>query len=354
MEPSQRAFDTFAQMLITYQIDDLAPCERSPEPSLLRFFRGLYADMLANPSAYNIPTPPFVPFIWRAPLEEVEKFETLKSTMMRLRNPLNAYVTFLQELGLTGEADGLNLCLPRATLDQLAGTLTKKTKMKDLLAVMGRSGLIFSGEDPVKVANLMHPGMPAELVEFSRACARVKNNGFYFFRRCDLGVLDGKTQPDIGAALQAVPQPFRVEVAETDECLMHLGFKRDIFVSDCGNTYTVRYNKRSDKVVYWVRIREGWHLDLYHYLYWKWKTDLTSRLFDRLEQIAPGFGKRVFAELKGCTRCYPVDYCMDRTPIEWNGLQKVVCKNFGWTKIGYEPEDYAKLRTVLGAFCELV
>ncbi len=196
--------------------------------------------------------------------------------------------------------------------------------------------------------------MPAELAEFSRACARMKTYDFYFFRRCDLGILDGKTQPDVPAAVRAVPKPFRAEVAETDLRLMQMGFKREMFVADCGSTYAMRYNKRSDAAVYWVRILEGWHPDLSHFLYWKWKTDLTPRLFDRLEQIAQGFGERVFAELKGCIRCYPVDYCMDRTPIEWKGLQKVVCKNTGWNKIGYEPEDYARLRTVLGALSELL
>jgi hypothetical protein len=203
------------------------------------------------------------------------------------------------------------------------------------------------------IAKLAYPGMPAELVKFSQACARVKTYGYYFFRRCDLGVLDGKIQPDVFAAVRAVPQPYRAEVAETDLSLMQMGFKREIFVLDYGGTYTLRYNRHSDMMVYWVRIREGWQPDLYHFLYWKWKTDLTPRLFNRLEQIAPGFGERVFAELKACTRCYPVDYCMDRTPIEWNGFQKVVCKNHGWNKIGYAPEDYAWQRTVLGTLNEL-
>jgi hypothetical protein len=46
--------------------------------------------------------------------------------MFRLRTALYAYLAFLQELGLAGEADGVNLRLPRAALDLLAGNLTKK------------------------------------------------------------------------------------------------------------------------------------------------------------------------------------------------------------------------------------
>ncbi|RPJ52192.1 MAG: hypothetical protein EHM21_00820 [Chloroflexi bacterium] len=355
MEPTQRAFDTFAQMLLTYQIADLAPYDRSPKPPLHRFFGGLYAEKQADPGAYRIPAPPFVTFFSRVTLtpEETARHEVLKSTMIRLRNALNAYVEFLRDLGLASEADGPDLHLPRAALDRLAGNLTLKTRNRSPLATMERNGLVFSGEDPVVVANRVYPGMPAELAVFSMACARLKPYDFYFFRRCDLGVFDGKTQPDVAAAVRAVPQPFRADVAETDLRLRQMGFKRELFVAGCGSTYALRYNKRSNTVVYWVHILEGWHPDLSHLLYWKWKTDLTPRLFNRLEQIAPGLGERVFAELKACTRCYPGD-CMDRTPIEWKGFQKVVCKNSGWNRIGYEPEDYARLLTVLGALNELL
>ncbi len=58
--------------------------------------------------------------------------------------------------------------------------------------------------------------------------------------------------------------------------------------------YSPRYNKRSNQVVYWVRIPESWHLDLY----WTLKTGLAQRLLDRLEDTVAGLGEHVFACLK--------------------------------------------------------
>jgi len=195
--------------------------------------------------------------------------------------------------------------------------------------------------------------MPAELAVFSQACARVKDYGFYFFRRCDLAVLDGKITPDIDAAVHMVPQPFQSDVAETDRCLMHMRFRREVFVAKIGSGYGLRYSRKSNQVVYWVHILESWHPDLHHHLYWKFKTDLTPRLFNRLEETAPGLGKQVFEGLKACIKCYS-EFCMDRTPIEWNGREKIVCKNTGWNKIGYEHSEYERLWIVLGTLNELI
>jgi hypothetical protein len=356
MEPQQQCYDTFARMLLTRQYADMAPCAKHPAPPLYGFFTSLYEDMLTKTDEYHIPSDPFVSFIARVSLtpEETAQHEELKTTLLRVRNPMIAYFEFLRDLGLAGEPSGSDLRLLRTEFNRLVGECTKKTKNRRFLTTLERTGLSFSDGDPVVISNNLYPVMPAELAIFSHACARLKDYQFYFFRRCDLAVLDGKTTPDIEAVLQVVPQPFQSEVAETDRRLMQMRFKREIFVANVGSTYFLRYNKKNNQVVYWVRIFENWQPDLHHNLYWKFKTDLTPSLLNRLEETAPGLGVQVFERLKACIRCYPVDYCMDRTPIEWNGREKVVCKNTGWNKIGYEHDNYEKLWAVLSTFNELV
>lgn len=97
--------------------------------------------------------------------------------------------------------------------------------------------------------------------------------------------------------------------------------------------YSPRYNKRSNQVVYWVRILESWHPALHHYLYWTLKTGLAQRLLDRLEDTLAGLGECVFAGLNKKLLCgsdlgsstsstcsVPDDWCRAsgkaRTPIQ--------------------------------------
>ena len=174
---------------------------------------------------------------------------------------------------------GTDLQLPRAEFDKLAADYAKKAKARHFLTALERSGLSFSPGDPLVVSNSIYPGMPAALAAFSQACARVKDFDFYLFRRCDLAVFDGKTTPDFADALHLAPLPFQREVAETDERLRQMRFKREIFVDGGDMTYRLRYSKKGDLVVYWCRIQETFHADLGHYLRWKLESDLTSRLF---------------------------------------------------------------------------
>jgi hypothetical protein len=342
-------------MLLTYQYADIAPCDQTTKPPLYAFFTHLYEDMLASPDVYRIPSDPFVAFftrVTRTP-EETAMHEALKATSIRVRRPMIANFEFLYDLGLAGGPSGPDLQLPRVEFDRLVSVYAKKTRNRRLLATLERTGLSVSDGDPVVVSNHLYPGMPAELALLSQACARLKDYGFYFFRRCDLAVLDGKTTPDIQAAVHMAPQPFQNDIAETDRRLMHMRFKREMFVANIGSGYSLRYSKKSNQIVYWVRILESWHPDLSHFLYWKFKTDLTPRLLNRLEQTAPGLGEHVFDGLKACIQCYP-GFCMDRTLIEWNGTEKTVCKNTGWNRIGYAHDDYERLWMVLDTVNEVV
>jgi hypothetical protein len=359
MEPGQQTFDTFGRWLLTRLRADLAPGQKTPASPLYAFFTGLYEDMLANPGEYFIPEEPFVTFFARVTLtpEETAQHEALKATRMRVRKAVFAYLEFLYKLGKTGSVidapDGGKLLVSRAELEKLAAEGVKKAKSRHFLAALERTGLSFSPGDPVAVTNRLYPGMPAALVTFSQACAPVKDFDFYLFRRCDLSVVDGKRAPDFADALRFVPQPFQSQVAETDERLQQMKFKREIFMDEGDANYRVRYNKKGDLVVYWCRIQETFQPDLHHYLRWKLDSDLTPRLFTRLDETAPGLADLVFTGVKQCAHCYAGN-CMDRTHIERGGVVKEVCKGSGWNRIGYSHTDYERLWTVLAALNELV
>ena len=364
MEPGQKSFDTFGSWLLTRLRADLAPEQKTPASPLYPFFTGLYEDMLANPAGYFIPEEPFVPFIARVTLtaEETAQHEALKAARMRVRKVVFAYLEFLFKLGQAGSAvgapNGVDLLVSRAEFEKLAAEGMKKARSRQFLAALERNGLSFSpGEnspdDPVVITNSLYPGMPAALGPFSQACAPVKDFDFYLFRRCDLSVFEGKRTPDFADALRFAPQPFQGEVAETDERLQQLKFKREIFVDGGDAGYRVRYNKKGDLVVYWCRIQETFQPDLHHYLRWKLDSDLTPRLFDCLDETAPGLADIVFEGVKQCAHCYDGN-CMDRTHIERGGVVREVCKGSGWNHIGYSRLDYERLWTVLVAFNNLV
>jgi len=355
MEPQQQSFDTFGRWMLTRLHADLtASAEYSTSP-LHRYFAALYEHMRTNPEVYFIPAEPFVTFFARVTLtpEESAQHEALKAARMRVRKVVFAYLEFLFNLGCASVPNGGNLQLPRAEFEKLAAEGAKKAKSRHFLTALERSGLSFSAGDPVIVTNPVYPGMPAALGAFSQACAQVKDFGFYLFRRGDFAVFDGKTAPDFSDALRFAPQPFQAEIAETDARLGQMRFKREIFVDGGDMTYRLRYSKKGDQVVYWSRIQETFQADFRHYLRWKLDSDLTPRLFARLDETDPGLADRVFAGLKPCAHCYGGN-CMDRKQVERGGVVKEACNGSGWNHIGYDRLDYENLWTVLAALDDLV
>jgi hypothetical protein len=225
--------------------------------------------------------------------------------------------------------------------------------MRDFRLAAQRSGFTFSGDDPVMVTAVDCPELPGQLAAFCRACASVKDFGFYLFRRCDLGVFQGKQAPDFADALAMTPTDFQTGMAETDTLLKQMRFKREIFVDEGDAGYRIRYAKKGELVVYWSRVQETFHTDYRHYLRWKIDSDLSPRLFAALDQSHPGLAERVFAGMKTCAGCYG-DHCLARATLERDGVVKNVCKEMGWSQIGYERGDYEALWAVLRTLNGLV
>lgn len=352
-EPQQTAYDTFGRLILTRMLADMAPSAETHSP-LPAYFTALYQDMLDNPGAYGIPHEPYGGFLARQTMtpEEMARHEVLKAARMRARKAIFATLEFLFELGKAGAPEGDNLTLPRAEFERLAAAAVKKGKLRQLLPALERCGLVFSSGDPLVVSNSRFAGLPAALAQFSRACAPVKDFDFYLFRRVDLAVLAGKTAPTFEDALRTAPQPFQENVAATDSHLARLRYKREIFVDGGDMTYRVRYSKKADTVVYWLRIQETFNLDLGHYLRWKMSPERDARLFALLEQASPGLARRVFDGLKTCQECYGTA-CMARAEVALGDASKPVCNEAGWNRIGFSRAAYADLWAVLTAACEL-
>jgi hypothetical protein len=350
MEPQQQAYDTFASWLLARLQADLSPTGPGGQTGLWNFLDGMYSDMRANPDAYGIPHEPFVPFFARVnhSAEETALHESLKAARLRVRKVVMAYLEFLFGLGQASEGDGPEVYCPRPAFERLTAAGAKQVKTGRLLPGLERRGLCFSAGDPVQISAPGQPDLPGQLAEFSQACGRVKEEGFYLFRRCDLGVYTGKLEADFADALRVIPEPFRSDVRETDEHLVRLKFKREIFPDHNDAAYLVRYTKKGGLAAYWCRIQEPWHADLHHLLRWRLDLDLSPRLFQRLDASHPGLADKVFWGLKACSHCYPGN-CMDRCGVERGGVTREVCKGSGWDQIGHEPGDYQDLRVVLDA-----
>jgi hypothetical protein len=353
MQPSQQAYETYADCMLARILSDMAP-DQTPPAALHAYFTALYRDMQANPCIYALPDIPYVPFLESGVHlpEEVEPIETGKAARLKIRKAVFAYVEFLFQLGQMGLPEGEDLLIPRAELDKLLSEGAKTARSKAFTAAMQRCGLAFSADDPVKVNNTLYPGMAAQLAPFSAACAKTeKHLPMYFFRRCDLAVLNGKGAPVMEDVLHIVPQEYRSDVAETDARLMRMRYKREIFPAGLG-AYNLRFSHKGNQVVYWVRIFEPNYPDLHHVLRWKLDSPLTTALFASLDETAPGLADQVFDGLKTCAYCYG-ESCMSRSAVERGGVSKTVCGE-GWNHIGHDHADDERLWTVIETLQALV
>jgi hypothetical protein len=352
MNPDQELFATYAQRLLTHLLADMAQPVQSPPARLLA---DLYADMQVCPAAYGLPEEPFVPFVARVELTEAEsaRHEALKAARLKARHAVVAYIQFLFDLAQLAEPAGSDLRLPRAEFERLAAGAARKAKCKGFLAALARCGLAFAPGDPAVVTYRGDPQLLPALAALGRACAGVKDNALFLFRRADPGVFSGKAGPAIDDALALVPPAYQASAAQTDRRLLALRFKREVWVDDGDVSYSLRYTRKGGLATYIVRIREQFQPELVHHFRWMFETDLTPRLLARLETDCPGLGSELFGALKPCRQCYGAP-CMDTRQIEWAGQAKTVCGNTGWKAIGFAPADYQRLWAVLEAFATVV
>jgi hypothetical protein len=323
--------------------------------ALHQFFKDLYQDLYEHPETYGLPIQPFEPFTENRlrMQEDTEKKKRVMATSLKARKAIESGILdFLYQLGQTGVASGDQLLLDPAFYDQLIAEKAKKGGIKSFGNGFERVGLSFTSGQQMNVSNSQYPGMLAALGAFAKTCAGIKDNGLYFFRRCDLGVLEGKRQPTLDDALRLARPELHEDIRNNDTLLLERKYKREIMVGDANAGYRFRYNKKKDRVVYWVRLMSWSSPPFHHNLRWDFKSDLTGRMFARLDEVRPGLADRIFEGIKRCE--YDYENCMARVVLERSGQSVDCCSEVAWDAIGETPGDMEDLRSVLQALDELV
>ncbi len=328
---------------------------RARHQALYQYFQDLLADLYENPQAYGLPEQPYEAFIesrLRMQEDQEEKKRVMAARLKARKALETGILDFLYQIGLAGIPDGQDLRLERIFYTQLVAQKAKKGGIKGFGNGFERLGLTFTGSDPVIVSNPQYPGMLPGLVTFSKACADNKDYGWYFFRRCDLGILGGKRLPDLEDGLHLAPTGLCDEIRKTDRLLTDRKYKREILVGDANAGFRLRYSKKSNQVVYWVRFMSWSSPDFDHNLRWDHKSDLMKRLFVKLDEGRPDLADRIFEGIKKCE--YDYENCMARVVLERYGQSLDCCSEAGWDTIGKTPGEMEDLRFVLGVLNELL
>ncbi len=322
---------------------------------LRQFFMDFLADLYTHPQAYALPGEPYEAFTENRIRSKVdnEKQDRIRAIRLKTRKAFeDGLFDFLYQVGQVSELDGQVLKVSRLAFDQLMNEKVKKTKNKAFLQGFERMGFSFGiGNEDVDIHQEKHPGMLAALSMFAKTCSTIKEYGFYFFRRCDFGIFAQKRLPEFEDAMRLVSDPQKDEVYKTDAFLREHNFKREIFVADASAGYRLRYNKKSDRVVYWCRFMSWFSPDLHHNLRWDFDSDQTPGLFSWLGETNPILAERIFDGIKKCEHCYA--NCMARVTIVQDGRQQECCSEAGWDTIGESPSDFEHLRLVIGMLDDL-
>ncbi len=335
-------------------LSGLAPeAFQQAEADYHQFFCTLLDDMAHNPAAYGLPQEAFLPFLpeYSQPASQAVKQQAdcIRARRLKARKAVNSGLDFVYQLGLIGTLDGWELRVDKNALQALVEEKRRVSKLKSFLPAFERCGFAFTDLDgAARVANTKFPHMLPALAGFSRECARNKDFGQYFFRRCDFRLFVGANQPGFDDALRLVPGVVQPGVDETDRLLARLKFKREVMVGAAGEGYRVRYSKKGGQRVYWCRIRTPDLPVFYHHLRWDLGGEVTPRLFERLEARQPGLSERVFAGIKWCLGCY--ENCQARAQVAWEGQPVACCTEVGW-EVG--AEDFGTLQTVLNVLEEI-
>jgi hypothetical protein len=349
---SQTSFDNLGQWHAWRLGLDLAqprPEANADELIFQHFLRDFLADLYANPAAYSIPHVAYEPTL---PGDEARE-ERLREGRLKVRRASEiGLLDFLYQLGQVGDMNGDSLRVARVFFEQLVAEKVKKVKVKGLPQSFERIGMSFAVGDDVQMGNARYPGLMEALAAFAKSCAAIPEYGFYFFRRGDFAIYDGKRLPLFEDGLRLLSDELADQVQRADTLLAERKFKRELFTADGGDAgYRMRYLKKKGNIAYWSRIRAWSSLEHDHNLRWDFDSDLTPRLFERLDAAHPGLAGQLFAGIKRCAHCY--ENCIVRKVITYQGQTQEVCQEVGWQTIGESATDYENLRTVLAALDEL-
>jgi hypothetical protein len=319
--------------------------QRMGQADLHAFFRCLYTALYEHPEAFGAPEKPYEGYRERSKEEEEEHH----ARNLALRKVIeDGMLEFLYQVGQAGEIDGQKLRLSSVDYDRLLKEKIKKAKTDKFLKGLEEAGLsLIKEKDGEVITSSPYSNLPAALGRFAKACGQNKEFGYTFFRRCDFGVFSGKEKPGIEDALRLVEPETWNEIIQTDTMLRERKYKQAFFTGHVQSGYRLRYSKKGDKIVYWLRVRNWSDLALDHSLRWPLETDLTQRLFAALDATQPGLSEQVFSGIRKCQHCY--EPCLARKIVEYVGEKYECCGEACWNQIGTSPTDYEILWSVIEA-----
>jgi hypothetical protein len=318
-----------------------------------RFYQDLLTEMYFHPDQFAIPFEPFLTYSVGDEQKEPDKTleARIRTSRLAVRKVIgNGLLDFFYQLGQVVEFLGEKQCVALPVLLKLVETKKKKTTSV-LSSIEGLGWRFDFSSDPVQIVNTVYPLAPAGLSMFSKACTARNEYGYYFFRRCDFGVLGSLIKPDFSSALKLIREPVRNFVLKNDELLKELRFRREVLPAEEGGGYRVRYDLNNDLFVYWVRVRTNFNPEFVHSLRWKNVAGLTEKLFGKLDALQPGLADVVYRGMKKCTRCYA--RCKASAMIEWKDRIVEICLEHGWDPIGSGAQEFEQLKIVLSALAEI-
>lgn len=329
-------------------VPDSASSERA-ERDLYGFIRDLYADVYASPDAYGVPNFPFYPALIKETVGDTEVFR--KAVLSVRRILCDGIIDFLLQLGLMGHVDGREMTVERAEYERLLEAKQKKCKsLVFLRALDERLGLHPECTEQVTFKNIKYPAMFQGLSLLGKACASDKKYGEYIFRRCDFRGIAPGYAPELGDALQIIPGPGRADIQAADALLASRGFKREIMVAEVSDGYRIRYSRRADRIVYWLRLRQMCRPTVYHHVRWELGQS-TENLMPIMEAKLPGSARAIIDGLCLCAHCRQT--CGSRRTVRWNNLTIQACSEVGW--IGSPDHDgFGMAGELLAALDDLV
>jgi hypothetical protein len=345
----------------TWQLGmDLAPQpdpETAPRLSgadqLWRFLHDLLAELNDDPGAFGAPQQPYETYVEPLDPKDSAAEKRIRERRLAARKAIDlGPLDFLYNLGQVGKPQGEGLVLRQEEYERLLDESTRKSKNHKIASGLECLGWSLQEEGTqVTATNPRYPGMPAVLAPFSQACAALGKQGFYFFRRGDLGVLAGKTQPEFEDALGMAPPALRESLNSWDIWLRECKFKRQVLASEWGGGgYRVRYSKKGDQLVVWSRVYFSHYPPVFQAVRWDFASGLTEQLFSRLEQTHPGMAGSVLDGIWKCTHCY--ENCGILATLSWNGADYEVCPEAGWQVTINQPGDVDILRQVISTLDE--
>jgi len=351
-------YNTFAQWYLHNMSVNLFPVCILPEQNDCRdfhiamqelhiFFQNLYEDMYNYLAKYSIPAETYP-----------DELNFNKKRLNAAGVVRNVILDFLYKIGQAGRYEADLLKIEPQVYEELVKDKSKKVKFQSFLDALRQLGLsIVVEENDVYITSMKYPKMLQALSLLSKACTQYGSKGLYHFQRCDFRVLEQKFTLEMNDVLRVLPEPFRKDLAETDQFIIKYKYKRKIEpYNDFG--YRIVYSNKAGVVCY-CHVNAYFDKKIYMYIRWVLNTEQSTRLFNIVDNESAEFADKIFDSICKCDpKCVPgfnaltPEKCIARIKVERNGRTIHVCKDARWDKFSSISQDFDYVKRVLKAISQ--